>query len=150
MLKDRGSVTKSSGDDDLAPERQVPKMTYRSVHLNLTPELRTWLKAKGRSLPEGLSMSDVCRLALNRLREQVPDDVELVELLTKQAHEEARTLTGRRFRGMPSAGQPGKRWVVPTGTTPVERVCHLDVLPPHMAEGAVIALASGSASSLID
>ena len=121
MLKYRGSVTKSSGDeelaperhtdvvpeghDDIAPERQMPKMTYRSVHLNLTPELRTWLKAKGRSLPEGLSMSDVCRLALNRLREQVPDDVELVELLTKQAHEEARTLTGRRFRGMPS-GQP--------------------------------------------
>ena len=121
MLKDRGSVTKSSGDeelaperhtdvvpeghDDIAPERQMPKMTYRSVHLNLTPELRTWLKAKGRSLPEGLSVSDMCRLALNRLREQVPDDVELVELLTKQAHEEARTLTGRRFRGMPS-GQP--------------------------------------------
>lgn len=121
MLKDRGSVTKSSGDeelaperhidvapqrhDDVAPERQMPKMTYRSVHLNLTPELRTWLKAKGRSLPEGLSMSDVCRLALNRLREQVPDDVELVELLTRQAHEEARTLTGRRFRRMPS-GQP--------------------------------------------
>jgi hypothetical protein len=121
MLKDRGSVTKSSGDEELAPERhidvvperhddiaserQMPKMTYRSVHLNLTPELRTWLKAKGRSLPEGLSMSDVCRLALNRLREQVPDDVELVELLTRQAHEEARTLTGRRFRGMPS-GQP--------------------------------------------
>lgn len=118
MLKDRGSVTKSSGDeelaperhidvapqrhDDVAPERQMPKMTYRSVHLNLTPELRTWLKTKGRSLPEGLSMSDVCRLALNRLREQVPDDVELVELLTRQAHEEARTLTGRRFRGMPS------------------------------------------------
>lgn len=119
MLKDRGSAIKSSGGEELAPERhteirperhddiarQMPKVTYRSVHLNLTPELRTWLKAKGRSLPEGLSMSDVCRLALNRLREQVPDDVELVELLTKQAHEEARTLTGRRFRGMPS-GQP--------------------------------------------
>lgn len=121
MLKDRGSAIKSSGGEELAPERhtevrperhddvapgrQMPTVTYRSVHLNLTPELRTWLKAKGRSLPEGLSMSDVCRLALNRLREQVPDDVELVELLTKQAHEEARTLTGRRFRGMPS-GQP--------------------------------------------
>src|SRR5512144_2048604 len=119
MLKDRGSAPRSSGDKELAPERrhmeiaperhdhipperQIPRATYRSVHLNLTPELRTWLKAKGRSLPDGLSMSDVCRLALNRLREQVPDDVELVELLTKQAHEEARTLTGRRFRGMPS------------------------------------------------
>ena len=89
MLKDRGSVTKSCGDeelaperhtdvvpeghDDIAPERQMPKMTYRSVHLNLTPELRAWLKAKGRSLPEGLSSSKAflrhgCALALALLR----------------------------------------------------------------------------------
>jgi hypothetical protein len=68
----------------------------------LTPEQRRWLKETAKALPvEGLSASDVVRLAINRLWGEVEDGLELVEALTTQAHKEAVTLIGRRNRGLP-------------------------------------------------
>ncbi len=70
----------------------------------LTPDQKRWVKNSAKALPvDGLSASDIVRLALVRLRVAVDGgDVELVEALTKQAHEEAQRLTGRRNRGLPS------------------------------------------------
>jgi hypothetical protein len=67
----------------------------------LTPEQRRWLKDTAHSLPEGLSVSDLVRLAVNRLRQDVEEELPLVELLTSQAYGEAAILSGRRNRGLP-------------------------------------------------
>ncbi|MGZ6839430.1 MAG: hypothetical protein ACXVHC_03075 [Frankiaceae bacterium] len=74
----------------------------------LTPNQRRWLKETARGLPvEGLSASDVVRLAINRLRHDVHHGLALVEALTSQAHDEAATLAGRRNRGLPPRDGPG-------------------------------------------
>jgi hypothetical protein len=74
----------------------------------LTPDQRRWLKDVTRGLPvEGLSTSDLVRLAVMRLRRDVDHgDVHLVEELTRQAHDEATRLTGRRNRGLPPLSTP--------------------------------------------
>ncbi len=78
-------------------------LTYQRSTVFLTPEQRRWLKDTARSLPaDGLSASDIVRLALVRLRAAVDEgDLELLEALTEQAHEEAQRLAGRRNRGLP-------------------------------------------------
>ncbi len=70
----------------------------------LTPDQKRWVKNSAKALPvDGLSASDIVRLAIMRLRHAIDSgDVELVEALTKQAHEEAERLTGRRNRGLPT------------------------------------------------
>jgi hypothetical protein len=79
-----------------------PTATYQRTTIFLTPDHRRWLKDTVRGLPvDGLSVSEIVRLALNRLRADLEDTDELVQLLTTQAHEEAKTLTGRRNRGLP-------------------------------------------------
>lgn len=81
--------------------------TYQRATIFLTPEQRRWLKDTARGLPEGLSGSDLVRLALNRLRRDVAGGLPLVEELSAQAHSEVGVLTGRRNRGLPTrpAGQ---------------------------------------------
>lgn len=80
-----------------------PPATYQRQTVFFTPEQRQWLKATTKWLPvEGLSGSDVVRLALSRLRQDVEDGrLELVEALTSQAHTEVETMAGRRNRGLP-------------------------------------------------
>ncbi|WP_432486089.1 hypothetical protein [Kineococcus esterisolvens] len=74
--------------------------------MSLTPELRRWVKTTPASLGlEGVSSSDLVRLALTRLRQDVDGGLPLADLLIAQAHEEARQLTGRRNRGMPTREQ---------------------------------------------
>lgn len=97
----------SSGSSD-STTRQLdvkspPQVTYQRATVFLTPEQRGWLKQTAKGMPvDGLSASDVVRLALNELRRQVGEgSIDLVSALTKQAHQEAVIMTGRRNRGLP-------------------------------------------------
>ncbi len=77
-------------------------LRYEKAAVFLTPEQRQWLKATSKALPvDGLSMSDLVRLAIEQLRAAVDDGLPLVDALTSQAHSEAKRLTGRRNRGLP-------------------------------------------------
>jgi len=90
-------ATSSSASD------QDVRTTYAKVAVSLTPEQRHWLKATPAALDvEGLSSSDLVRLALTRLRSDIDDGLPLTDLLIEQAHAEAQELTGRRNRGLPS------------------------------------------------
>jgi len=90
-------ATSSSASD------QAVRVTYAKVAVSLTPEQRRWLKATPAALDvEGLSSSDLVRLALTRLRADIDDGLPLTDLLIEQAHAEAQELTGRRNRGLPS------------------------------------------------
>jgi len=105
-----GSVDSSpSALDDQSTGRQVNQAPSRPVGVRyektsafVTPEQRQWLKSTARSLPDGLSASDIVRLALERLRDAVEDGLPLVELLTAAAHLEAERFAGRRNRGLPT------------------------------------------------
>ena len=78
------------------------QQTYERATVFLTPDQRKWLKETARALPvDGLSASDVVRLAVNRLRRDVDEGFALVEVLSAQAYEEAATHPGRRNRGLP-------------------------------------------------
>jgi hypothetical protein len=78
------------------------RQTYERATVFLTPDQRKWLKETARALPvDGLSASDVVRLAVNRLRQDVDEGFALVEVLSAQAYEEAATHPGRRNRGLP-------------------------------------------------
>jgi hypothetical protein len=82
---------------------QAARATYAKVAVSLTPEQRRWLKTTPAALDvEGLSSSDLVRLALTRLRADIDDGLPLTDLLIEQAHTEAQELTGRRNRGLPS------------------------------------------------
>lgn len=111
---DQGGQTTTShlvaGDEspsrsvDRSPSRLVPEpVRYEKAAVFLTPEQRQWLRSTSKGLPvEGLSMSDLVRLAVERLRTSVEEDgLPLVDELTAQAHAEAQRLTGRRNRGLP-------------------------------------------------
>lgn len=88
-----------------APSRSAPtKVTYERVMTYLTPEQRDWLRQTDRAIDiEGLSRSDIMRLAISRLRDDVSHGLDLPTLLVQQAHEEAARFSGRRNRGLPSA-----------------------------------------------
>lgn len=75
---------------------------YERLTVFLTPAQRQWLKRTGRQMPvEGLSVSDIVRLAVNRLSADVNAGLPLVDELTSQAYGEAETMAGRRNRGLP-------------------------------------------------
>ncbi len=99
-----GSHESPSSADTVTSRLVVQSQTYQRVTVFLTPDQRKWLKDSAKDLPvDGLSASDIVRLALMRLRSAVDGgDLKLVEALTKQAHEEAERLTGRRNRGLPT------------------------------------------------
>ena len=79
-----------------------PTGNYQRLTVFLTPAQRTWLKNTGRQLPvDGLSVSDIVRLAVTRLSVDVNAGLPLVEELTAQAYSDAETMAGRRNRGLP-------------------------------------------------
>lgn len=95
--------------DDWATSALVAQSpTYQRATVFLTPDQRRWLKDTARALPDGLSGSDVVRLALNRLRDDLDGGMSLDEALTAQAHLEVATLTGRKNRGLPTRGGGGE------------------------------------------
>ena len=78
-----------------------PSATYQRVTVFLTPAQRQWLKLTAKQLPDGLSASDIVRLAVGRLTLDVTDGLDLVTNLTDQAHSDAEIFSGRRNRGLP-------------------------------------------------
>ncbi len=103
---DAAKVEATSPLVDSSPSRLVggaaEPLRYEKAAVFLTPEQRQWLKATSKALPvDGLSMSDLVRLAIEQLRAAVDDGLPLVDALTSQAHTEAKRLTGRRNRGLP-------------------------------------------------
>ena len=96
--------TSSSADRELERQPQAtgkPAATYQRATVFLTPAQRQWLKLTARQLPEGLSASDMVRLAISRLSTDVTDGLDLVSHLTDQAHSDAEVFSGRRNRGLP-------------------------------------------------
>ena len=75
--------------------------TYQRVTVFLTPAQRQWLKVTAKQLPDGLSGSDIVRLALSRLAQDVTGGLDLIGNLTDQAHSDAEVFSGRRNRGLP-------------------------------------------------
>lgn len=67
-----------------------------------TPQQRQWIKRISRDLPDGLSMSDVVRLAVSRLQDDVANGLNLAPALAERAYADAEIFTGRRNRGLPS------------------------------------------------
>jgi len=78
-----------------------PPATYQRITVFLTPAQRQWLKLTARQLPDGLSGSDIVRLAMSRLAQEVTGGLDLVSNLTDQAHSDAEVFSGRRNRGLP-------------------------------------------------
>lgn len=77
---------------------------FQKASAFLTPDQRQWLKTTARGLPEGLSASDLVRLAVDQLRAAVDDGLPLVETLIGRAHVDAERFAGRRNRGLPASG----------------------------------------------
>ena len=78
-----------------------PSATYQRVTVFVTPAQRQWLKLTAKQLPDGLSASDIVRLAISRLTLDVTNGLDLVTNLTDQAHSDAEIFSGRRNRGLP-------------------------------------------------
>jgi hypothetical protein len=74
---------------------------YEKTSAFLTPDQRKWLRSTARRLPDGLSASDVVRLALDQLRYAVDEGLPLADLLIARAHRDAERFEGRRNRGLP-------------------------------------------------
>jgi len=93
----------SSSSTPATSALDVKSPIYQRQTVYLTPDIRKWLKETAKAMPvDGLSASDVVRLALNELRRHVGEGtMELVSALTTQAHQEASTMAGRRNRGLP-------------------------------------------------
>ena len=96
--------------DVQATSHLVAAPRYQKATVFLRPDQRRWTKDTVRGLPvEGLSASDIVRLALDRLRRDIEGGLPLVDVLTSQAHAEAATMTGRRNRGLPPSTDTGGR-----------------------------------------
>ncbi len=87
-------------------------LAYVKTSVFLRPDQRLWLNAVAARAKldgiDGISASDVVRLALSQLRERVDRDGEgdevqndLIGQLSAQAHEEAIRFPGRKNRGLP-------------------------------------------------
>jgi hypothetical protein len=96
----------------VAPEPAPKESTRRPVALSyvkascfLTPDQRTWLNEVVARIKldglDGISASDVVRLGLARLHEEVGDGFDLTAALVDQAHAEAERFPGRKNRGLP-------------------------------------------------
>jgi hypothetical protein len=93
---------------DEAPSNPVDQTTgrlgterYEKTSAFVTPEQRQWLRTTARGLPQGLSASDLVRLALDQLQEAVENGFPLVQALTERAHLDVQRFEGRRNRGLP-------------------------------------------------
>lgn len=102
VVEQSGDVPSAADGAGTAASVEV-RTTYAKVAVSLTPEQRRWLKTTPATLGvEGLSSSDLVRLALTRLRADIEDGLPLTDLLIEQAHTEAQQFTGRRNRGLPT------------------------------------------------
>ena len=77
--------------------------SYLRKTVFLRPDQNDWLKKTKRALPDELSASDVVRLAVDRLMNDNLTTTQLVGELSRQAHKDAESFTGRKNRGLPAA-----------------------------------------------
>ena len=87
--------------DVTATRRLEAPPTFQRSTVFFTPEQRQWIKRTTKDLPDGLSMSDVVRLAVGRLIVDVTHGLDLAPALAAQAHADAQIFVGRRNRGLP-------------------------------------------------
>lgn len=74
---------------------------YQKTAVFFAPHQRDWLRTVSRELPEGLSTSDVVRLAVERLMAEVESGgLGLQPALVAQARQEAGRYAGRRNSGV--------------------------------------------------
>jgi hypothetical protein len=88
-------------------QAQNPPSAYVKVSAFVTPEQRVWINTVAAQTKldgiEGISASDVVRLALSHLHADygTEDGTALLGLLIDQAHVEAEHFPGRKNRGLP-------------------------------------------------
>lgn len=85
--------------------RRPVAQSYVKAGFFIRPDQRAWLnevaaRAKLDGI-DGLSASDVVRLALTRLQAEVGEGLVLTDELVAQAHAEAEQFPGRKNRGLP-------------------------------------------------
>lgn len=85
--------------------RRPVTQSYVKVGFFVRPDQRAWLnevaaRAKLDGI-DGLSASDVVRLALTRLQAEVGEGLVLTDELVAQAHAEVEQFPGRKNRGLP-------------------------------------------------
>ena len=95
------SRTLPSNDQPGTASHPTNTATFQRVTVFLTPTQRQWLKLTAKHLPDGLSGSDIVRLALSRLAHDVTSGFDLITELANQAHLDAEVFSGRRNRGLP-------------------------------------------------
>lgn len=101
--KSTSTPVEGSGSGPAGAGAGPARVTYVRSTVSLTPEQQRWVRSTTRALDtDGLSGSDLVRLALARLREDVDGGLPLLDLLVDQAHAEAEHHTGRRNRGLPT------------------------------------------------
>ena len=104
-LVDESTNAPVGGSEPAGAGSGPARVRYVRSTVSLTPEQQRWVRSTTRALDtDGLSGSDLVRLALARLRQAVDDGLPLLDLLIDQAHAEAEHHSGRRNRGLPSRG----------------------------------------------
>jgi hypothetical protein len=93
--------------ESVVPVAETPKpLAYVKTSVFVTPDQRTWLnevvaRAKLDGI-DGISASDVVRLALARLRAETGETLVLTDELVRQAYDEVERFPGRKNRGLPA------------------------------------------------
>lgn len=89
---------------DETTRRPVDVERYRKMAVSLRPDQRTWLLGVVRALGmDGVSASDLVRLAVDDLRRSVEDGRGVGEELVQRAQADLTRFPGRRNRGLPTA-----------------------------------------------
>jgi hypothetical protein len=93
---------------DETASRPVDVERYRKMAVSLRPDQRTWLLGVVRELGmDGVSASDLVRLAIDDLRRSVEDDRAVGEELVQRAQADLTRFPGRRNRGLPTSTGTG-------------------------------------------
>jgi hypothetical protein len=81
---------------------------YRKMAVSLRPDQRTWLLSVVRELGmDGVSASDLVRLAVDDLRRSVEDGRDVGDELVERAQADLTRFPGRRNRGLPTSTRAG-------------------------------------------
>lgn len=96
----RQDVDRSTGLPVQGTTALAASSRYQKTAVFFAPHQKAWLRQVSRELPEGLSTSDVVRLAVERLLDEVDDGLDLEPALVAQARGEAERYAGRRNSGV--------------------------------------------------
>lgn len=96
----RQDVDRSTGALVQGTTALAASSRYQKTAVFFAPHQKAWLRQVSRELPEGLSTSDVVRLAVERLLDEVDNGLDLEPALVAQARGEAERYAGRRNSGV--------------------------------------------------